>query len=352
MPRFASAIVFLATALSASCSEPVSKAEAVVVVTPNLKKGAALTETFSFLGELDAPRIRSLREQSIQSVEKGKGGRSLAFKITLADGTQGYFKPEQSLDSAYWYAEIAAYYLDRMLMLGRVAPTTGRVFPWEPLRVAAANDERIEKIVVRKDGTVRGAFIWWIPERLKRLRLGRGWERSIRMQPLLPITPFQRPADFRADIRGEKGVRETNDPNRPLAGKRTFRRAREISDMVLFDYLTQNVDRWGGDFTNIRTRGVDGPLIYLDNGAAFWWGEQRLGLMKSRLRAVQRFSGLMIEAVQQLDFKEFVHQLNQDPLTPILNDRQLQGLQARRKALLQHFERMSERFGHAEVLPW
>ena len=229
----------------------------------------------TFLGEPDAPRITALRTEKVASVQKGKGGRSLAFKITLADGTQGYFKPEQTFAGAHWFAEIAAYHLDRALEIGRVPPTTGRVLPWASLAEAADGDSRTKEIVVDKDGMVRGAFIWWIPERLKRLRLGRGWEAFVRVEPPAAITPFQRPADYRAALRGDPGVREAEDPRRYPARKRTRHRAREISDMIVFDYLTQNVDRWGGDFTNIRTRQVDGPLIYLDNGAGFWWGEQR-----------------------------------------------------------------------------
>jgi hypothetical protein len=62
----------------------------------------------------------------IAHVKRSYGGRSVAFKITLEDGTQGYFKPEQTVQSAQWHAEIVAYYLDRALGLGRVAPVVTR----------------------------------------------------------------------------------------------------------------------------------------------------------------------------------------------------------------------------------
>jgi hypothetical protein len=306
-----------------------------------------------FLGEPDAPRIESLRAGAISEVTRGKGGRSLAFEITLADGTRGYFKPEQAFSAAHWYSEVAAYYLDRELGLGRVPPTTGRALRWSELSEAAGDDKRVSELAISTDGTLKGAFIWWIPEPLKRLRMGRGWERWLRVQPILPITPYQRPVDYRADLNGQPGVREATDPGRPIArSPDTSGRAAELSDMIVFDYLTQNVDRWGGDFTNVRTRGSGGPLIYLDNGAGFWLGQQRLGLMEARLSALQRFRRSTIEAVRALDVDRLSTRLMDDPLAPVLSRKQLDGIAQRRIAVLEHVDAMIARFGEAAVLPW
>ena len=112
------------------------------------------------------------------------------------------------------------------------------------------------------------------------------------------------------------------------------------------------MDRWGGDFTNVRTRGSGGPLIYLDNGAGFWLGEQRLGLMEARLRALQRFRRSTIEAVRRLDVERFAARLQSDPLAPVLNEKQLDGLAQRRGAVLEHVDAMVARFGEARVFAW
>ena len=324
---------------------------AVVLLWPLL--GVGQRPVPEFLGEPDAPRIEALRSERIGSTKKGKGGRSLAFKITLEDGTQGYFKPKQSFSAAHWYSEVAAYYLDRELGIGRVPPTTGRVFAWAELEKAAGNDKRIEELEIEKDGSIEGAFVWWIRDPLERLKLGRRWERWIRVQRSLPITPYQRPVDYRADLNGRPGVREATDPSRPLASAPdTEERAAELSDMIAFDYLTQNVDRWGGKFTNVRTLGKDGPLIYLDNGAGFWLGEQRLGLMEARLKALQRFRRSTVEAFRKLDVDRFAQRLATDPLAPVLNERQLKGLKRRQQAFLAHVDRMIDRFGEREALAW
>lgn len=307
----------------------------------------------SFLGEADQPRIVSLRNEAITEVRKGRGGRSLAFLITLADGTRGYFKPKQTFSAAHWYSEVAAYHLDRELGLGRAPPTTGRRLDWAVLEQAAGGDRRVSELGIERDGTIAGAFIWWIPERLERLRMGRKWERWVRVQKTLPVTPYQRPVDYRADLNGRPGVREATDPSRPEAGAPdTEGRPAELSDMIVFDYLTQNVDRWGGDFTNVRTRGRGGPLIYLDNGAGFWLGQQRLGLMEARLEALQRFRRSTVEAVRRFDIDRFAARLRRDPLAPVLNEKQLEGLAQRCAAVLGHVDAMIARFGESEVLPW
>ncbi len=315
--------------------------------------GTAQGDPPSFLGEPDADRITALRTSDIADVTKGKGGRSLAFKITLADGTRGYFKPKQTFSAAHWYSELAAYYLDRELGLGRVPPTTGRTFEWKELKAAAGRDERVSELGISTNGTVKGAFVWWIPEPLRRVRMGRKWERWVRIQKSLPVTPYQRPVDYRADLNHRPGVRDATDPSRPLAqAPDTEIRPAELSDLIVFDYLTQNVDRWGGDFTNVRTRGPGGPLIYLDNGAGFWLGEQRLGLMEARLKALQRFRRSTIEAVRNLDIEGFALGLRSDPLAPVLNEKQLDGLGQRRDAVLEHVDAMVARFGEARVYAW
>ena len=303
-----------------------------------------------FLSEEDSERRRSLGVEPIVSVEKGSGGRSLGFRVTLADGTRGYFKPEQSFSAAHWYSEVAAYYLDRELGLGRVPPVVGRRMEWAQLRRAARRDPRVAEVEVADDGSVRGAFVWWVPEGLRALRMGHSWEHWIRVQSGIGISPFQRPSHYQRARRGEEIPMDGHDRGRARSPDIADRPA-ELSDMIVFDYLTQNVDRWGGDFTNVRTRGRGGPLVFLDNGAGFWLGEQRNELMERRLHALQRFRGSTVEAVRGFDRARFEERLASDALAPILNERQLDGLVERIGALLEHVEAMQARFGDAAV-PW
>jgi hypothetical protein len=297
-----------------------------------------------FMGEPDLGRRRSLAEQPIASIERGHGGRSLGFKITLVDGTVGYFKPEQTFSAAHYYAELASYYLDRELGLGRVPPTIGRRFEWAPLRAAAGGDERTEEITVAGDGTVRGAFIWWIPERLTPISPPAGWESWVRLDGALAVTPFQRPRDWSRDNDRPEGFTVPTE----IAPPDTTERAGELSDMILFDYLTTNVDRWGGDFTNVRTRGPGGPLIYLDNGAGFTAGPNpRIPLTDARLHALQRFRRETVERIRALDRRRLERRMNEDPLAPFFTERQWEQLEVRRQHLLEYVDQLAAERGAA-----
>jgi len=304
-----------------------------------------------FFGAPDAPVVTALAEQPIAAIEKGRGGRTLAFKITLADGTAGYFKPEQSFSGAHWYAEIAAYHLDRALGLGRVPPVVGRRMPWGRLHANSVGDERVDEVTVEAEGTVRGAFIWWVPEGLERIRPGRRWERWIRLDGYLGITPYQRPARFRRAVAAR---RDGDDPlperDAPEAGDHPEipGRAAELSDLIVFDYLTHNVDRWGGNFTNVRTRGDDGPIVFFDNGAAFYWNP-RIPLMDARLEYLQRFRRETIDAVRGLEREDLEDRLARDPLAPVLDDHLIDGVFERRAHLLEHVDETVARFGPQRV---
>lgn len=301
-----------------------------------------------FFEQADAPLRQTLSGEDVAVVERGTGGRSLAFRITLADGTRGYFKPEQSFTGTRWYAEIAAYHLDRELGLGRVAPVVGRAFQWSALEGAAGDDPRIRELRIAEDGTLRGAFIAWVSERLFPLELPSGWERWLRVEGEPDVvSPFQRPGEYRrgragAAAREGEGGLEPDLPSRPA----------ELSDMMVFDYLAHNVDRWGGNNTNVRTIGRGGPLMFLDNAASFTLPSARVAQMDARLRAVQRFRRSTLEAVRRFDPERFFERLARDPLAPELDERQRRNLEARRAHLLAHVERLVEQHGEDAVLPW
>lgn len=293
----------------------------------------------------------SLATSPVAKIEKGSGGRSLAFKITLKDGTVGYYKPEQTFSGTNWYAEVASYYLDRQLGLGRVPPTIGRRLPWAPLREVAGDDPRVSEVIVQDDGTVRGAFVWWIPQNIPPIDPGPYWERWIRfgavdVSPLVPAYEWRvalkrmlagKPAKTTAD----GTPRDPDTPDRPA----------ELSDMILFDYLTNDPDRWGSDYTNVRTRGPHGPLIYLDNAAGFFPGSDRISLMDSRLAMVQKFRRRTIEAIRGFDLDRFRRWLATDPLAPILDEHYLDGLEARRQYLLDYVAKVERQYGDA-AFPW
>ncbi len=343
----------------------------------------------------DADLRERLATQPLREVKRGYGGRSVAFKITLEDGSQGYYKPEQRFSAAHWWSEVAAYHLDRALGLHRTPPVVSRRLPWSVLRAAAPDDERFAEVIVGDDGTVRGCFSYWVPDRLVPMRFGRGWERWVRVQtwPETAVSPFQRPrvytnrlaaqragtdADAGAPRPGAVGLalpsspdgesepgfatttdlaaNERNDEGTQLplapASPDEPERAAELSDLVVFDYLTQNTDRWGGGNANVLTRGHGGRIVFLDNAAGFPdTPSVSSGLMDARLRVLQRFRRRTVAALRALDVARFAQRLAGEPLAPILGERQIAQLETRRRTVLERVAELEARFGSAAILP-
>lgn len=298
-----------------------------------------------FLGRPDEPILASLRSEPIAQAERGNGGLSLGFRVVLADGTRAYFKPAQDSIAMSWRAELAAFHLDRELGLGRVAPSVGRRIAWSELEPAAGNDRRTATLRIDDEGRLPGALIWWVDEPLVPLALAAGWERWLRIEGRGPrVSPFQRPSQIRAGDRLPR-PRTTPEPDVPD-------RPAELSDMIVFDYLAHNADRWGGDDTNVRTVGRGGRLMFLDNGAAFTLRRARLALMDHRLAQAQRFRRSTIDAVRAFDVERFERRLDGEPLAPLLGARQLANLETRRRHLLAHVDALLERHGPDAVYAW
>jgi len=314
-------------------------------------------EAIGFLGRPEDAILERLRTAEPVRIKKGTGGRSLGFQLSFAGGAKGYFKAEQSFSGALWYAELAAYYLDRALGLYRVPPTVSRRMAWAPLRAKAEGDPRLAEVLVAPDGTVKGALVHWLDEApLERAVTPPGWENWVRVESFPPwsISPYQRPAVYAEALRARKARTAGTADDKPAEAyydsvpvpERASLPA-ELSDMLVFDFLTLNIDRWGGDNVNVLTLGKQGPLIYLDNAAGFSEGPDRRGLMDDRLAPCQRFRRSTVRALEALDVRALGARMARDPLAPLLSDAMLDGLETRRRAALEHVAAQRARFGEA-----
>jgi hypothetical protein len=324
----------------ASKHRPASTAS-MAAATPS---SALKREQANLFGRPDEPLRRILATAKIENVIKGSGGRSLSFKLFFEGDVQGFFKPEQTF-AANWYSELASYYLDRELGLGRVPPAIGRRIEWEQLRLQAEGDYRIDEAIVR-DGIVRGSVAWWIPTALEPVTLPTGWESWLRIESAMYPSPFEPPEIYLAQRRGAAG------PPIPRAEQpKLVDRPAELSDMIVFDYLIDNVDRWGSEFTNVRTLGRDGALMYLDNANGFAPRTRPSQVSEARMRFVQRFRRSTVEALRQFDMASLRRRMSGDPLDPLLSERQLRDLDARRHRLLAHIEQVQDAYG-SQAVPW
>ncbi|MFK7988176.1 MAG: hypothetical protein AB8I08_19300 [Sandaracinaceae bacterium] len=299
----------------------------------------------AFFDHADAPIRRGLSSMDITEVERGRGGRSLGFRVTFEDGSRGYFKPDQAFNGMSWNAEIAAYHLDRELGLGRVAPVVSREIDWSTIEAAATGDGRVGELHVGEDETLTGAMIWWVPERLVPVSLPDGWQRWLRVEGVpARVTPFQRPGAYRVAV-----ADRTLTPMPAAPTPDIEERPGQISDLIVFDYLTNNLDRWGGNNTNIRTVGAGGPVMYLDNAASFTLRRARNSMMDRRLHEVQRFRRSTIDAIRALDVEAYGERINADENGPILEDLHLRNLETRRQHLIEYVDGLVEAHGEEAV---
>jgi hypothetical protein len=187
----------------------------------------------------------------------------------------------------------------------------------------------------------------------------------VRFDPTTASSPYQRPSTVRVQAGGSAepppqplGASSTPSPSYvpppplPHAGDPdTPDRAAELSDMALFDYLTINIDRWGGGNANVRTLGDHGPMLFFDNAAGFTPHATRVPLMEHRLEPVQRFRRSTIDAIRRFDIQHYRERLSHDALAPVMTDEQIQAVEARRQLLLEHVAQMEHRFGD-RVYSW
>jgi hypothetical protein len=254
---------------------------------------------------------------------------------------------------------VVAHYLDRALGMGRVPPVVARQVPWELLAPAAGGDRRVDEIAVGEDGRVRGALVWWLPKPPVPAVTPAGWENWVRVEPFSrwDVTPLQRASSYGATIRARKEMAvEGRGPDEPYFERVPEPdrpgRAAALSDLLLFDFLTLNIDRWGGDNGNVLTLGEGGPLIFLDNAAGFSRGPHRRSLMDARFFICQRFRRRTIEALRTLDVAALGRAMARDPLGPLLDDHLLEGIAVRRRRVLEHVDRLRATHGDAAVLAW
>lgn len=283
----------------------------------------------AFLGPLDRARdgvrLERLATAPIVDVVRNKGGATITLRVRFADGARAAFKPEQRHSASNYRAEIAAYHIDRVLGLGRTAPVLGRSIDARRVRqflehaeTDASWLERFDREVVVRDGKLRGALIAWHEKRLVPAAPPHAWTRAL----------------------SDAG-----------AGTLPAERAAEWTDLLAFDYLIDNTDRWSGG--NVLALGDQGPLVFLDNAAGFM-RSAGAAPEDSPLAPVCRFRRQTVETLRAGADGRLVRHLRRtligDPLGSPLTNRELRELESRLAKLLVHIDGCITAHGAERVL--
>ncbi len=283
-----------------------------------------------FLGGDDVALLRRICDGDIERIERNRGGSTVSFRVWFTSGGRGLFKPQQRAEVANFRAELAAYRLSRLLGLHRVPPACGRRMDRARLQTIAdasgdaAFSERVMRELIGRDDTVPGAMLYWVPGPLETVPGTERWATLLDLaQPLAPSD-----ADLAADL----------------------------ARLVLFDFVTDNVDRWsGGNILRQHPGGHDaGPMLFMDNGASFSIGPGNLGArpreQAERLAHVQRFPRAMIASLRALTVDSIRAAMHEDPLASTLGEGQIAAVLARRDTVVHHVEQTARAHGEEAVM--
>jgi Golgi casein kinase, C-terminal, Fam20 len=276
--------------------------------------------------------VSALHERKAVSM-KPIGTSSVVFKVDLDGAIDAAFRPENRLNPRGHLAELSAFRVGQLLGLHNVAPAVARSFPLadvEKLLLSSYRDRwpgLRDALLVREGNLVSGVCVYWItdlqelgidtPEGVKR------WARWLAQDGALPDSPG------------------------------TLALARQISDMLVFDYLIGNFDRFSG--ANAQGNAAEGRLYLRDHNMAFFepLRPQHHHRVLARLKRVQRFSRRLVELLRGLTEQRLTDALrnDEDPVRgPLLTKGQMASLLDRKRAILSYVSALIERHGEHNVL--
>lgn len=258
------------------------------------------------------------------------GHTSVVFKLELGDGKRAAFKPASRRGPLRYKGEIAARRLAVALGLSNVPRAFFRAMDARALGAAAAagnaaTAELFTKEAIVTDGVVKGALMPWIDGlgfvELERPPLASQWRAWLKTDGVIPD-------DQRA-------------------------RAREISTLVAFDFMTGNWDRWSGG--NVGLDKASGMLLYIDNDGAFLEEPPPNALQHNErlLLGIDRFSRSFVERLRALDDAALTRALGEESTgVPLLSPKALAGVAQRRKELLAILDAKRADAGDDALLPF
>ncbi len=304
-----------ATAPVADASAPVADASAPVADAAVASPTAGVR---TYLGRSEDDWLREMATRPVVRVMERFHSTLFVFRLDLGDGIEVSFQPERPGQESFWKREVTSYHLARLLGIEhRVPPTVGRRVPLSIFGRWA----RGVNLVADRRGMVLGSASAWVPV-LERAEMHRGPGRQEWVRWMNPANPI------------------------PEASRE---RARQVTEVLVFDYLAANYDRW-----NCCNIAVDehNNLVFRDNDAG--WAPNVINNIMSPdvIRRVPRY---LYEAIQRVTAADIRASLQSDPMAremPLVSSSVWEGYEGRRQALLANLRRAIARHGEAAVIAW
>jgi len=293
---------------------------------PDLR--VALESAGTFLGMADELLLERVRTQPIVRFKLNHGGSSLSFRVDFADGSRAAWKPAQTNTQTIPRKEVAAYRLNRLLGLNAVPPAAPRAVSRDELLAHLHPDSAVAlpriqaETIFGPTGKTQGTASYWIP--------------------VIKDSGFDT-APGRQQMAAWLTVGE-NIPveQRPIAA--------QLSDLVVFDFLTSNPDRYSGGNMKVSPDGTQ--LYFMDNTMSFF--VEPAGNEKTRqvLLKTQRFSRSLYQALDRISAPTLQRILSEEAGAPyeILTEAEIASVVARRDVVRHHIDGLVAQLGPHAVL--
>lgn len=285
-----------------------------------------------FDGVSDEVLLAPLRTGAIESVKFNRGGSSISLRIDFDNGSRAAFKPRQTnLHSVPRY-EVAAFRVNRLLGLSSVAPAIGRGFAVADLMDKLGDDSRVfasrmSEEMIAEGGRVIGELSWWIPV-IEPARIG-----GYLVDSTDGVLTWERYLTAGAPVSAAEQ-----------------RLVAQISDMVLFDFVIDNGDRFSG--RNVWVSADGRVLYFMDNTLSF--GGDADGTYKTRtyLSKVEKFSRSLVASLRNLTADQVRAAVGRDaaPFEHILTGDEIAALLGRRDYAVARIDELIAAHGAESVL--
>ncbi len=297
-------------------------------LSPPIEIAIAEEPTGTFLGMDDALLLARIRAQPIVAAKLNTGGSSISFRLEFADGSRAAFKPAQTNLQSIPRKEVAAYRLNLLLGLNAVPPAAPRTVGRDELLAHLHPDSRwalpriLSETLFNSAGRTAGMVQYWVPK-LKNSGLDQG-------------EPFERSFGWLA----------VGQPI-PVARREL---AAQLSNLVVFDFLTANPDRYSGG--NMLVSPDEAKLYFMDNTMAFFVEAEGKQRNRNALARTQRFSRRLYGALDGVTARALADALADSGVAPteILTPAEIRAVVDRRNAVKRHIDGLIAMHGERQVL--
>lgn len=249
----------------------------------------------------------------LTGIKRLGGGSSLVYKLLKNKDTVAAYKPFQKRYQSNYRSEIAAYRLCPAIKCGFDIPANIPIyFDYQEFSGLYARNkanpkseygEIIPSRLPNGSYRINGTLKAWVPAfadfpiEIKDIWmpwLNPGTIRDDLSLPLTDILP-------RIAQKHALGNAAATKLSKQLGNCSKYSLARQISNLIVFDYLTNNWDRFSGSpkLYGVNCQIVDGRFMSIDNGATF--SQTPHPKPEKHLKEIQRFSRLTYEAIRALD---------------------------------------------------